>query len=224
MAETSMATMSKTISPWTDWDSKMRFADQLQKTGFLPKAVDTPGKALAIIFAGQELGIPPMQALRSINVIQGKPSLAAELQLALFKQRGGRAKWIRSDDEVAEIWLRHPNGDEHTETFTMEDAKRAKLVHKDGWQFYPKAMLRARAISAGLRAVAPDIIAGIYDPEELGADYGGRRDRGARRRAGAVEVLRWDRAIRRAGERRDQGSPAHRMDQGHRCRADREGA
>ena len=52
----------------------------------------------------------------------------------------------------------------------MDDAKRAGLVKKDGWQFYPKAMLRARAITAGLRAVAPDIIAGIYDPEELGAD------------------------------------------------------
>jgi hypothetical protein len=163
-------TTAVAISPWSDWDSKMKFADQLVKTGFLPKAVDTAGKALAIIFAGQEIGIPPMHALRSINVIQGKPSLAAELQLALFKQRGGRSKWIRSDADVAEIWLRHPNGDEHTETFTMDDAKRASLVKKDGWQFYPKAMLRARAITAGLRAVAPDIIAGIYDPEELGAD------------------------------------------------------
>lgn len=158
------------LRPWESWDAKMKFADQLVKTGFLPSAVKTPGQALSIIFTGQEIGIPPMHALRSIHVIQGKPTMSAELMLALFKQRGGKAQWRRSDGDVAELWLRHPNGDEHVETFTLEDAKRASLTSKDGWRNYPKAMLRARATSAGLRAVAPDIIAGIYDPEELGAD------------------------------------------------------
>ena len=76
------------ISPWTDWDSKMRFADQLVKTGFLPKAVDTAGKALAIIFAGQEIGIPPMHALRSINVIQGKPSLRGRASTGAVQAAG----------------------------------------------------------------------------------------------------------------------------------------
>jgi len=160
----------RSITPWADWAAKMEFADQLVRTGFLPAAIKTAGQALAIIFTGQELGLPPMHALRSINVIQGKPSLAAELELALFKKRGGRSTWKVSDEQRAVLWLRHPNGDEHTETFTLEDAKRADLLGKQGWKNYPKAMLRARCTSSGLRAVAPDIIAGLYDPEELGAD------------------------------------------------------
>ena len=166
----STALVRPPLSPWTDWDSKMRFADTLVKTGFLPTAIKTPAQALAIIFAGQEIGIPPMYALRSIDVIEGKPSLSASLQLALFKQRGGRHKWQKSDATAAVLWLRHPNGDEHVETYTLEDAKLAQLVGKMVWQKYPKAMLRARCITAGLRAIAPEITAGLYDPEELGAD------------------------------------------------------
>ena len=149
---------------------RLKFAEMLVTTGFLPAAVKNAAQALAIIETGRELGIPPMHALRSIHIIQGKPSLSAELQLALFKRAGGRSRWEQSDAERATIWLRHPNGDEHTETFLLEDARKAGITNKDGWKNYPKAMLRARATSAGLRAVAPDIVAGLYDPEELGAD------------------------------------------------------
>lgn len=148
----------------------LAFADTLVKTGFLPVAIKTPAQAVAVILTGRELGLGPMQALRSINIIQGKPALSAELMLALFKSRGGKAVWRESTATKAVLWLRHPNGDEHTETFTIDDAQRAGLLGKQNWKIYPKAMLRARCASAGLRAVAPDVSAGIYDPDELGAD------------------------------------------------------
>lgn len=153
---------------------QMTLAKELVTTGFLPNSVKTPAQALAIIQTGKELGIGPMHALRSIHIIQGKPTLSAELQLAMFKSRGGRAVWKESTEQVATVWLKHPNGDEHQETFTIEEARKAGLTNKDGWKYYPKAMLRARASSAGLRAVAPDIVAGLYDPEELGADLNER--------------------------------------------------
>lgn len=156
------------------FQEQMTLAKELVTTGFLPISVKTPAQALAIIQTGKELGIGPMHALRSIHIIQGKPTLSAELQLAMFKAKGGRVVWDVSTDAVATISLVHPNGDKHTETFTIEDAKRAGITNKDGWKNYPKAMLRARASSAGLRAVAPDIVAGIYDPEELGVDLNER--------------------------------------------------
>ena len=150
---------------------RMKFAEMLVTTGFLPNSVKTPAQALAIIQTGLELGIPAMQALRQVHVIQGKPSCSAELQLALFLRAGGKHKWLHSDGQKATLWLKHPNGTEHTQPFTIEEARRANLLNKDGWKMYPDAMLRARAISAGLRAAAPDIIAGMsYTPEELGAD------------------------------------------------------
>jgi hypothetical protein len=153
-----------------DYRSLMLLAKELVTTGFLPSAIKTPAQAVAIILTGQELGLPPMKSLRLINVIQGKPCLAAELQLALFKQRGGRAQWQESSEKSATITLTHPNGDTHTETFTLADADRAGLLKKGGnWSTYPKIMLRWRAVSNGLKAIAPDILSGVYDPDEMGA-------------------------------------------------------
>ncbi len=144
----------------------MAFGEQLVKTGFLPAAIKTGAQAASIILTGRELGLPPMTSLRLISIVQGKPTLAAELQLGLFQRRGGRFRWVESTNERATIHLRNPSGDEHTETYTITDAKQAGLTSKDIWQKYPKMMLRARAATGGLRAIDPGN--NLYDPDELG--------------------------------------------------------
>jgi hypothetical protein len=55
-------------------------------------------------------------------------------------------------------------------TFSLEDAKRAKLDGKDVWKAYPRAMLRSRAVSEVVRTAFPECIAGLYTPEEMGAE------------------------------------------------------
>lgn len=141
----------------------------LVESGMLPESIKTPQQALAIVMQGRELGLPTMLALRKIDVIKGKPTLAAELQLALFKARGGRSQVKEHTDKLCSMWFRHPNGDEHVEEWTLEMAQKAGIMGNSGWKTYPKLMLRWRCISAGLKIVAPDIVSGVYDPEELGA-------------------------------------------------------
>ncbi|HYF24766.1 MAG TPA: hypothetical protein VD931_03415, partial [Baekduia sp.] len=87
--------------------------------------------------------------------------------LEMFRRRGGRSRWVRSDAAVAELWLHAPNGDEHTETVTLDEMRAAGVATKDNWKRYPKSMLRARAIAFGLRALGES--EGIYSPDELGA-------------------------------------------------------
>lgn len=150
-----------------DLPSLFKLAEALVPTGFLPEAIKTPGQAVAIILAGRELGIGPMLALRSIGIIRGKVVLAADLQLAQFKKFGGKAQFPELTEQKAVLWLKHPNGDEHTETFTIEDAKRAGLVRAGGnWTTFPKAMLRSRAITAGLKSLGFEPTCGAYDPDE----------------------------------------------------------
>lgn len=145
----------------------MQLAETLVSSGFLPKAVDKPAKALAIIIAGQELGMPPMKSLRSFHIIEGKPSLSANSMLERFTERGGDVQWLVSDEKTATIKLTPRGKSSHEETFTIADAQKAGLVGKDNWKKYTKAMLRARCASAGLRAIGES--EGMYDPDELGA-------------------------------------------------------
>lgn len=147
----------------------MQLASTLLKTGFLPKGLTTAGQVLAVILTGREMGLGPMAATRSIGIINGKPVLAADLQLALFKRAGGQSKWLANTETGAKLWLKHPNGDEHTHEFSMADAERAGLTKRgDTYQKFPQAMLRARCITGALKAIGFEPTAGVYDPDELG--------------------------------------------------------
>src|SRR5207253_9414318 len=136
---------------------------------FLPEAIKTPGQALAIILTGREMGVGPMQSLRSIRVIKGNPVVAADLQLGMFKRDHGEAKWLVNESTEVKLWLKHPNGDEHIQPYTMADAQRAELDKNPGktYQHFPQAMLRARAVTAGLKAIGYLPLSGVYDPSEL---------------------------------------------------------
>lgn len=144
----------------------MLLAQQLVPTGFLPDHIKTPGQCVAIILAGRELGMAPMRALRSIQMVKGKITESADSQLARFKSDGGRATFTKLDETGAILRLRHPNGDEHTETFGPEDAKRAGLGG-DNYRKFPVAMYRSRSITAGLKSIGWEGGAGAYDPDEL---------------------------------------------------------
>jgi hypothetical protein len=147
---------------WTEMHS---MGDQLVRTGFLPDHIKNGAQAAAIIMTGRELGMEPMRALRSLFMVKGKVVEDASSQLARFKSSGGHAKFTHLDEKRATLVLRHPNGDEHTETFTIDDAKAARLSG-DNWQKYPKAMLRSRCITAGLKSIGWEGGVGAYDPDE----------------------------------------------------------
>jgi hypothetical protein len=144
-------------------ESLFKLAEPLVKSGFLPDYIKTPGQAVAIIMAGREMGVQPMQALRSINLVKGKITINADLQLALFVRDGGQFKWLQDDLYGAKIWLRHPTGSEYTSPFSQQDAKTAGLWGKNTWALYPRPMMRARAITAGLKAVGYEPVSGAYD-------------------------------------------------------------
>lgn len=139
--------------------------EKLVKTGFLPEHIRTGPQVAAIIMTGRELGMSAMRAVRSLHLVKGKVIEDAASQLSRFKACGGRAKFTALDETKAVLWLRHPNGDEHTETFTIDDAKRAQLAGGN-WSKHPKAMLRSRAITSGLKSIGWEGAIGAYDPDE----------------------------------------------------------
>jgi hypothetical protein len=141
--------------------------DALRRTGFLPSHIKDGVSFAAIVLMGRELGMGTMAACRKLQVIKGTVTERADSQLARFKSCGGRAQFKELSEGKAVVWLRHPNGDEHVETFTMEDAKRAGLASNDNYAKHPKAMLRSRAITAGLKSLGWEGSVGIYDPDEI---------------------------------------------------------
>jgi hypothetical protein len=141
--------------------------DQAVKTGMLPDHIKTGWQFAVIAATGHELGMQPMRAIRSLAMVKGKVVESADSQLARFKAAGGRSQFEVLDETKAVLHLVHPNGDKHTESFTIEDAKRAGLSSNSNYSKFPKAMLRSRAITAGLKSVGWEGAVGAYDPDEL---------------------------------------------------------
>jgi hypothetical protein len=151
--------------------------DELERMSvFLAKAGDACPKAFqgkpamvgAVIMFGQELGLTPMVAVRSVCVISGTMTLKAELMLTLALQRGVSADWPENTNEAATLVLSRGGRTFSPVRFTLEDAKRAELLSNATWKKYPGNMLRARAITNAIRMHCPDVLGPcIYSEEEM---------------------------------------------------------
>jgi hypothetical protein len=129
----------------------------------------TQDEALAIMLLCQGEGLHPAVALRDYHVISGRPSMKSDAMLARFQQAGGSVKWSQYHETAVSGVFSHPAGGSVEITWTIEQAKAANLSGKDVWKAYPRAMLRARCISEGIRTVFPACIVGTYTPEEIDA-------------------------------------------------------
>jgi hypothetical protein len=125
-----------------------------------------PEEAMAIMLLCQAENLHPYIAMRDFHCIQGRPALKTDAMLARFQQAGGKVEWkTYTDDEVTGVFS-HPQGGSLTVTWTMKQAKQIGLAGKDNWRNYPRAMLRARCISEGIRSVYPGCVVGVYSVEE----------------------------------------------------------
>lgn len=183
---TALAQRQDILPDAASWKTMLEMAGQLVQSGLLPKAIDKPAAALAIIQKGRELGIPPMYALSNIGIINGKPVVGAEVMLAMvYRDHGDQAIQFEetSAERCAVVYKRKSWPQYRSFEWTVEDAKKAGLTGKGGpWSQYPAAMLRARCISAVARLAFPDSLGGMYTPEELGAEVAVTED-------GAIEVI-----------------------------------
>ena len=152
-----------------NWESELKGAKMLVDSGLVPKDIKTPQAALFIILSGRDLGLSPVQSLRSIRVIQGKVEASADLSLGLYQRGGGKFRWVKLDATGAELelsapWLTAP----HVSKFGIEEARRAGLLSNSNYAKYPTAMFRSRAITQGLKDIGFLAGAGVYAPGELG--------------------------------------------------------
>lgn len=156
----------------TEYQILREQAADLIASGYLPKAIDKPEKAVAIMMLGRELGMGPWQSFTSIDVIQGRPTLKpigmAALVNRFVEARGGYLRVVESTGDSCTVeYLRPPAPAPRRVSFTTAEATAAGLMAKDTWRQYPTDMLRSRAISRACREGFSDVILGLYAEDEV---------------------------------------------------------
>lgn len=173
------------LSRWADeFLETARVSSELARTRFVPESLwvfrkrdgqdvfdpqATTSQVTAVIVSGRELGLEPMAALRSIDVINGTPALRAVTLRAILLAHGHDIWVEEATNNRATVSGQRAGSDRvQTITWTMDDAKKRNLDGKPNWRKMPRNMLIARATGDVARLIAADALLGIpYTVEEL---------------------------------------------------------
>lgn len=159
------------------FDQAIKVADYINKSALVPDSYR--GKPADIVIAmqyGMELGFSPLQALWSVAVVNGRPTVWGDALPALVMSWGGDMIDEEPQGDDPEKWVAvctvtRPGKEPKRKSFSWKQAKRAGLANKKGtWQDYPEVMLLWRARGFAVRAAYPDKLKGLILAEEA-SDY-----------------------------------------------------
>lgn len=180
---TAMVPIAAETSPLVLWAYEAsrahKIAESLAKTSFVPASMQgKPHDITAAILAGHELGLPPMAALRSMDIIQGTPALRAHAMRGLVQSKGHKV-WLVEQTETRVVMKGQrleadgSYGPEQVSRWTIERAAKLGLAGKEQWKKQPQTMLTARATGEISRLIAADVLYAMpYAAEELDDDLG----------------------------------------------------
>lgn len=164
----------------------MQLAETLAASQLIPKNFQgKPNDVFVAMMWSANLGVPVLQGIQGIAVINNKPSIYGDLGLAVCMNSGlmegikeeiieGSKKAIlrggrETPNLIARCTVRRKgNADPFVSEFSVQDAARAGLWEKQGpWTQYPKRMLQMRARAFALRNAFPDRLMGMSFAEEM---------------------------------------------------------
>ncbi len=161
----------------TSADGAFNLSRHLDSSGLYRKFPNMQS-IFAVILRGRALGLDATTALDGFHIVEGRPSLSAPLMVGLVMKsdKCDYFKCIETSPESA-TYTTHRSDDPDPEpqkyTYTIEQAGKAELLNKTrnnkttNWHKRPETMLRWRCATELARMVYPDIVAGLYTPDEL---------------------------------------------------------
>lgn len=164
--------MTNSLTVYENMNALQTAAQALYASGFFGD-VKTQAQAMVKVMAGAEIGLPPFASMTGIHIVQGKPTLGANLIATLVKNDPRYDYRVKAADNKQCILTWYEGGKPVGESsFTIDEANAAGLTGKQTWKAYASDMLFARALTRGARRYAPGIFGGapIYTPDEMGID------------------------------------------------------
>ena len=151
-------------------DEAMKFAELIAKSDLVPKDFkDKPSNVIIGMQMGAEVGLSPMQSLQSIAVINGRPSLWGDGQLAICQVHPD-FEWIKEefdDKGTAVCTVKRKGYPEHVQSFSTQDVAVGGYDRKAGpWQTSRTRMMQLRARGFALRDRFADALKGLASAEE----------------------------------------------------------
>jgi len=147
--------------------------------------IRTAEQAVAVVSLGASIGFTAPQALQLFHIVEGRPSLSVAGQAAVM-QASPEIEYVHPVEATSERCIlegkrRGAPGPVRT-SYTIEEAIKAGRCSRNAkgavvapgrsgkpgaWETATEDMLYARALSRLARRIAPDLLMGIYVPDEM---------------------------------------------------------
>ena len=154
----------------TSFDEVVSFAERAARAGdFIPKDYrNKPDSIILAILKGKELGLPTIQALESIAIVNGRSTVWGDAVPGLC-WASGKVQNIEeyfegtegTDDYTAVCVATRKGASPKTAKFSVRDAKTAGLYGQATHGKYPKRMMQWRARHFACHDAFPDVLRGI---------------------------------------------------------------
>jgi len=165
-------------SPWALQPTGQRglaeFAGYVVDSRLFPNIKDQAA-AIVVIAWGQNLGVPAMIALSQAYVVHGRVGWGAQFITGLVKNNPSCIKFhvSETDEKHAVVVYQRRGEPEGKYIFTFDKAEKRGLTKdtRNGepsmWKKYPEIMCRWSALRECARMVWPDVVTGVYTPDEI---------------------------------------------------------
>lgn len=153
-------------------NEQIQYANEVSKASIIPMAYrGKPADIIVAIGFGQSMGLSPAESLYRINVIQGKPTMSAELIAAQVRKAGHKLR-ISKDEASLSVTATIVRSDDPDYPISVTRdrawAQQMGLTGKDNYRKQPLTMLTWRAITACAREACPEALFGVaYTPDEM---------------------------------------------------------
>lgn len=146
-----------------------KHAQQLSKSTLAGDLRGKPEDVYAVVAYADQFGINPGNAIQMIWIIKGRIVPRSEFLSAICRKNGHDIRFEESSSTRCTVAIRRRGDDFWSRvSFTIDDAKRAKLADKDIWKLFPADMLCHATVRRAVKRICPDVLLGV----DLGGDEG----------------------------------------------------
>jgi hypothetical protein len=160
----------------TSLEQVWRIGELLHQSKLVPQSFKNPQQIVVALIRAIELGLPPLQALEGMSVINNRVGIMGDLALAMVERSGLlKHKHVEYSGEgeglVCKVTLQRKGREAQVYSFSVAEARSAGIYERSSvWRGYPNRMTYYRALGFGLRDEFSDVLKGVKTVEEL-ADY-----------------------------------------------------
>lgn len=143
-------------------DQALRVSDKLFQSGCFGKDVHNAAQAFVKIQAGAEMGMPPMEAMNSLYIVNGNITIWGKALAGRLKAHGWDIEYKDCDKMQATVII-HKNAKEYSYT-----AKKEEVELKQAYKIAPENKLKYHALRQLINFYAPEVLNAVsYTAEEV---------------------------------------------------------